>query len=136
MIVAAVGLRGARSAQTEVDVRDVLGLRLGVEEVALGEAEHAGDQHSREGLDAGVVVEHGGVVMLARERDLVLGGGQLLLELEDVLIGLELRVVLDDREQRAQRAGQRVLRGGLLGGTLGASGDCGSTKPSPRSKSS
>ena len=60
--------------------------------------------------------------MLARERDLVLGRGQLLLQLEHVLVGLELGVVLDDREQRAQRAGQRVLGGGLLGRALGTGG--------------
>jgi hypothetical protein len=76
----------------------------------------ARDEHVWEGRDGGVVVEHGGVVVLARERDLVLGRGQLLLELEDVLVGLELGIVLDDGEQRAQRAGQRVLGGGLLAG--------------------
>ena len=32
-------------------------------------------------------------------------------------------IVLDDREQRAQGAGQRVLGGGLLGGALCAGGD-------------
>ena len=61
--------------------------------------------------------------MLAREADLVLGRRQLLLELHDVLVRLEVRVVLDDREQRAQRAGQRVLRLGLLRRALGPGGD-------------
>src|SRR6476660_5063 len=73
------------SAEAEVDVRDVRRLRFGVEEVALDEAEDAGDQDRRKGLDPGVVVEHRHVVVLARERDLVLGRGQLLLELEHVL---------------------------------------------------
>ena len=104
------------SGQAEVDVRDVGGLRLGVEELAPREAQRSGEQDVRERRDRRVVVEDCRVVVLARERDLVLGRRQLLLELEDVLVGLELGVVLDDREQRAQRAGQRVLGGGLLGG--------------------
>ena len=89
----------------------------------LREAERPGDQHVGEGLDRGVVVEHAGVVVLAREADLVLGRRQLLLQLEHVLVRLQLGVVLDDREERAQRAGQRVLGLRLLGGALGAGGD-------------
>ena len=50
-----------------------------------------GDEHVREGRDAGVVVEHGRVVVLAREADLVLGRGQLLLQAQDVLVGLQVR---------------------------------------------
>ncbi len=50
----------------------------------------------------GVVVEHDRVVVLAGEPDLVLGGGQLLLQLQDVLVGLQVGIVLDDGEQRTQ----------------------------------
>ena len=121
----AVGPAGSRDQlQAEVDVRDVgARLGLGVEELALREAEQARDEHVRERLDRGVVVEDARVVVLAAERDLVLGRGQLLLELEDVLVRLELGIVLDDGEQRAERAGQGVLGGGLLGRALGAGGD-------------
>ena len=58
--------------------------------------------------------------MLAREADLVLGRRQLLLEGEDVLVGLELGIVLDDGEQGAQGSGQHVLGLGLFGRSLGA----------------
>ena len=54
--------------------------------------------------------------MLPAEADLVLGRRQLLLELHDVLVGLEVGVVLDEGEQLAQGAGQEVLGlGGLSG---------------------
>ena len=53
------------------------------------------------------------VVVLAAEADLVLGRRQLLLELHDVLVRLQVGVVLDQREELAQGAGQEVL--GLCG---------------------
>src|ERR687895_2618844 len=98
----------------QVDRGDRRRLRLCVEEVATGEAKRAGDQDVREHLQRGVVLEHAGVVVLPREADLVLGRGQLLLEVEHVLVRLQIRVVLDDGEQRSQGRGERVLRGGLL----------------------
>src|ERR671930_251866 len=89
-----------RSAQAEIDRGDRGRLGLRLEELALGEPEGPGEEHVREDL--------AGVVVLAAERDLVLGSGDLFLERQDVLVRLELRVVLDDREQRPQRLGQRV----------------------------
>ena len=60
---------------------------------------------------APVVVGHHRVVeRLARERDLVLGRGQLLGELHHVLVGLEVRIGLGHRHQSAQRAVQHALR--------------------------
>src|SRR6476619_824026 len=103
-----------RSAQAEIDVGDVGSFGLSVEELTLGEPERSSDEHVGEGRYRRVVIEDGRVVVLARERDLVLGRRQLLLELEDVLVRLEVRVVLDHREQRAKRAGQRVLGCRLL----------------------
>ena len=88
----------------------------------VGEVEHAGDEVAREALDLGVVAHDGVVVELAREGDLVLGRGQLLLERHDVLVGLEVGVVLDHREQRTQALGQGVLGLCLGGRTLGAGG--------------
>src|SRR6185503_6805845 len=118
-LVAATGPRaGPRSADAQVDRRDVGGLGFGVEELALREPQGTGKEDVREDLDGGVVVEDRRVVVLAAEGDLVLGCRQLLLELEDVLVRLELGVVLDDREQRPKGARQRVLGGGLLGWTL------------------
>jgi len=53
----APGVSGLRSAQAEVDLRHVRGLRLGLEELTLREAKRAGDQHVREDLERVVVVE-------------------------------------------------------------------------------
>src|SRR5208283_421386 len=54
-------------------------------------ARQSRDQHGRELTLLGVVVGRRVVVELASERDLVFGGGQLLLQLRDVAGGLELR---------------------------------------------
>ena len=50
------------------------------------------------------------VVELPREADLVLGAGQLLLQLGDVSRGLEVGVGLGQREQPAERLGQLTFR--------------------------
>src|SRR5438094_3361742 len=55
-------------------------------------------QHLREAPDVGVVAVHGVVVILARHRDAVLGPLELILERPEILVRLELRVVLGDRE--------------------------------------
>src|SRR4029079_3640622 len=107
----------------EVQDRRLGRLGLGVEELAGREAADAGDEVAGDRRDRGVVVEDGGVVVLAAERDLVLGRRQLLLELEDVLVGLEVWVVLDDREQRSEGPREGVLGLGLGGGALGAGGN-------------
>src|SRR6266550_3257254 len=59
----------ASSAQAEIDGRDRRGLGLGLEELALGEPEHPGEQDVREDLDGVVVIEDAGVVVLPAERD-------------------------------------------------------------------
>ena len=74
------------------------------------EVEHAGEDAGREHLAPVVVGHHRVVEGLARERDPVLGGGQLLGELHHVLVGLEVRIGLGHRHQPAQRAIQRALR--------------------------
>ena len=56
-----------------------------------------------------VQVAHGHVVEAPRGLDLVLRVGELVLELEEVLAGLQVGVVLGNREQLAQRAGELVL---------------------------
>ena len=68
---------------------------------------------------AGVELADRAVVVLAAEADLVLGGGQLLLQLQDVLVRLQVGVVLDQGEQLAQGAGQEVLRLRRLAGAGG-----------------
>src|SRR5690606_13643283 len=78
------------------------------------EPEHTGDQVGRERLALVVVVHDRVVVVLAGERDAVLGGGQLLRQLHHVLVGLQVGVGLGQREQPPQGLGQHVLRAGQL----------------------
>ena len=81
-----------------------LGDRGGVvdlEELALREAEAAHEQRVREDLDLGVELAHAAVVEAARGLDLVFGVDQLGLQLQEVLVGLQLRVRLGDREDRS-----------------------------------
>src|SRR5664280_2482365 len=110
---------------SQVDDRNLGGLGLGCEKLALGEAHGPGYQHVREGLERVVELEDRRVEVLARERDLVLCRGQLLLQREDVLVGLELRVVLDNCEQGAQAAGESILSLGLRGSALRTGGNSG-----------
>ena len=63
-------------------------------------------------------VQHGVVVDLARDGDLLLGLGQLRLELLEVLGRTQLRVGLSDREQASDRSRQHVLGLRLLGDAL------------------
>src|SRR5262249_18510415 len=65
------------------------------------EAEHAGHLDGREDLAPDVVVGGGVVERLPGEADLVLGRGQLLLEGEHVLVGLEVRVRLGEGKEPA-----------------------------------
>src|SRR5437867_6728831 len=85
--------------------------RVGELEVLLRiEAEHPREDVGREGLEGGVVVADVPVVEAACERDLVLGRGQVLGKVLELLDGLQLRVVLGDGEDRAKGAGEHVLR--------------------------
>ena len=87
---------------------------LHLEELFLLEVERRRDDHGRELLHALVVVADVRVVEAARRLQPVLGVRQLLLEREEVLVGLEVRVVLDHGEQLAQ--GRRAVLGrGLFG---------------------
>ncbi len=61
-------------------------------------------------MHARVVVPDHGVVVAACLLDLVFDLGERPLQLREVLGGAQLRVVLGDREDGAQRLGQQVLR--------------------------
>src|SRR4051812_27297470 len=64
--------------------------RLGrLEELGGGETEGPGEHTVGEGLALGVVLGDRVVVRLAREGDLVLGAGELLLQREHVLVRLQ-----------------------------------------------
>src|SRR6266566_1414132 len=72
-------------------------------------------QDLREAADVGVVAVHRVVVVLARHGDAVLRALELVLKRAEVLVGLELGVVLRDREQAPQgRRERRVGRSHLL----------------------
>src|ERR1700736_4473520 len=100
-----------------------LALLAYVEELARRKAEDAGEQRGRELLDAGVVFAHRVVEEAARRRDLVLDVGQLGLQLLEVRIGLEVGIVLRQREQLPQRARQHVLGAGLRVRSFARGGD-------------
>ena len=114
----------------------LLGL-FDLEQAGRLEVEHAGDDHRGEGLAPGVVEHHRVVIGLPGEGDLVLGGGQFLLQGQHVLVGLQVGIGLGHGEKPAQHAGQlafraaqgrhglriaRVLRGLLSGGSRGVAG--------------
>src|SRR6476659_1515851 len=100
----------------EVDARGAALRLVRLEELACREPERAGDRDAGEGLDRVVVGQHGVVVDLPGDRDPVLGLGKLALQLPEVLVGLQLRVRLGDREQPAERLAQDPLGLGRLGG--------------------
>ncbi|MDQ1132796.1 hypothetical protein QE386_001391 [Pseudoxanthomonas winnipegensis] len=108
--------RRARRRLAEVHGRGLRDLRLvGDREVGLllG-AGHLGRQRLRELADIGVVVLHGLDVAAAGHGDAVLGAFQLRLQVAEVLVGLQGRIVLADHQQAAQRAAQLALRLGEL----------------------
>src|SRR5664280_1973485 len=105
---------------SELDLRRLAGgLVTDLEELTRLEAKRPGDDVRRNGLNRVVVVQHRVVVDLARGLDLVLGLGQLGLELLEVLGRAELRVGLGDGEELAERLAEDVLGRPLRGGPLG-----------------
>src|SRR5438132_5317618 len=115
---------GCVIALAELHLRDrAVGLVRELEVLLRREAEHPGEDVRRERLERGVVVAAVAVVEAAGERDLVLGRGEVLRQVLELLHGLQLRVILRDREQRTQRAGEDVLGlGHLLRRSGGAGG--------------
>src|SRR5262249_60744602 len=80
-----------------------------VEELDRPEAQRCGCQYRREALAAVVIAVDRIVVELAREGDLVFRGGQLLLQLLDVVVGLELRIGLDQGKYHARGLAEELL---------------------------
>ena len=75
------------------------------------EAEHAGDDGVGKLLDAHVVDVDGFVIELAAVGDCVLEPGDAALQLQESLVGLEVRVGFGDREQVAEAGAQPGLGG-------------------------
>src|SRR5581483_12268893 len=83
---------------------------------------HAGDvcnQNIRESLDRDVEVAHRAVVVAPRHLQLVLDVGELGLQFQEILVGLELRVGFGDRQEPAERTLQRALTARSLCDALG-----------------
>src|SRR6476646_2089084 len=76
----------------------------------VGAEEGGSPQQARECLEFSVVYAHCFDVVASSDRDAVFGALELRLERQEVLIGLEFRVVLANGKQPAERAGQLVLR--------------------------
>src|SRR5690606_22844632 len=77
---------------------------LDLEELRGLETESPSDEVRGEALARGVVRHDGVVERLACERDAVLRRDELFLKVQHVLVRLEIRIVLDEREQAAERA--------------------------------
>src|SRR4029079_6339100 len=60
--------------------------------------------------DLRIIFLHRGDVVLARDGDAVLGAFELRLERQEVLVRLQIRIVLGDGQQTAERTGEAVLR--------------------------
>src|SRR5712691_1561862 len=90
------------------------GRLLDVEEVPRLEAPEGSNDPGWEALDERVQRLDLIVVELPGERDLRLRPGELLLQGQEVLVGLELRVVLGDGDQAADPRRELVLGLGLI----------------------
>src|SRR5437762_9809544 len=110
--------RRSRSAPEGDARRLAVLLALELEVLALGEVEHGRDDVGGNGVDRRVEVAHDRVVVAARVLDGVLDLSERGLELREVLVRLEVRVRLGEREELAQGGGQRVLRLGTRIGRL------------------
>src|SRR3954468_6092609 len=102
--------------------RFALGALLDLEVLALADAEGVGEDVARERLGLRVQAEHRVVVELPGVGDAALRSGQLLLQVEEVGVGLEVGIRLGDGEQGFEGTSDGVLGLGLLGRALGVDG--------------
>src|SRR5690242_17760123 len=75
-----------------------------------GEAHGTSDESRRETLDGRVEVANGRIVIAPRSLQLPFNAGQLILQLEEVLIRLELGIGLGNREQASEDARHLRIR--------------------------
>ena len=84
------------------------------------ESEHACEDVRREGLHGIVQFAGGGIEVAAGSGDLVLDVGDFFLQLEEVLVGLQLRIGLDGDLQSGEGTRQGVLGLDLVVDACGA----------------
>src|SRR6478752_7040785 len=121
LYIYALVLEGVRMPGLELHARRLGDRRevLDLEEVALAEAEAAGEEVVREHPDLRVELAHAAVVEPAGRLDLVLGVDQVGLEAQEVLARLQLGVGLRHGEDALQRGLHVPLGHGCVGRPLG-----------------
>jgi hypothetical protein len=72
------------------------------------EVEHSGDDIARKDFDPVLVTHRRVIVILPRKADLVFRVRQLLLESDEVLIGLEIGICLGEGEKGTQGLGEDI----------------------------
>ena len=75
-------------------------------------------------MDGDVEVAHGAIVIASRHLELIFDLGQLLLQLEKIFVGLEVRIVLSQGDQPAERTLQRAFGHGLARHVVGRDARC------------
>src|ERR1051326_4753308 len=102
---------GARPASPELDLRNLLGLLGNCEGLLhLGVGIEPGrDPAARDRAERGVIGLHPVDVVLARDRDAVLGALELRLQRQEILVRLQVRIILAHRQQPPERAAERRL---------------------------
>src|SRR5208282_457575 len=70
-------------------------------------------------LDVGVVILQGVVVALPFDSDAVLGAGEFVLQSEEVFVGFQLRIILDDHKQAAECSIELAVGSDFLLGCAG-----------------
>src|ERR1017187_169157 len=96
------GRAGMRDASVELDLRRLVGALGRLEVRPVLEAREVRDDDRRERTAQGVVGLRHVVEAAALDRDAVLGPLELRLKIAVVLVGLQLRVLLDGDEKAAE----------------------------------
>ena len=103
LIVALDATRGRARESVQRRTDRLPGRRVGLEILGGGKLEEAGDEDAGYGLRARVVDLDGAVVIVPGVGDLVFGVREISVELGELLVGLEVRVRLDQRKQTSAR---------------------------------
>src|SRR5262249_61293786 len=101
-----------RLSELELHARRLLELATRLAEIekrSLGKSKHSGEEGCRKLLDARVVFLHRIVEEAPGCRELILDVGKVALQLLEVRVGLQVRVVFRKREQLPQRPTKHIL---------------------------
>src|SRR5688572_5233160 len=101
----------AAALPLEPDLGRSGGVRGGFEERLGLEADESGHDVAREQAQSRVVLAHGVVEAPPLHGDPVLGAGELCLQSEEVLVGLQLGILLHGDEEATEGAGELALGG-------------------------